>query len=200
MNKKLISALMAAAMLTGLTACGGDSQQQTQTTAAPSTTTAAAAATTAAGSSEAQTTAAAAPVSGGVKYTYTSGSTEIAINAEADAIKAALGEPQKTFEAPSCAFDGTSYTYTYAGFQVETYPDPTDKKNKVYAVTLTDNTVQTAEGCKVGDTAEDVKKVCGEPTSEAMGYVEYKGDGVALQFFLDDNGEKVTSVVYTYSK
>ena len=83
---------------------------------------------------------------------------------------------------------------------METYPDPADKKNKVYAVTLTDNTVQTAEGCKIGMTPDEVKGICGEPSTETMAFLEYKGEGVALQFFMDDNGEKVTSIVYTYSK
>jgi len=200
MNKKLLISVTAAVMLSSLTACGGSGNNTASTTAATAATTAAAAATTAAASG-AQTTAAdsgaAAAAPGALKYSYTSNGTEIAVNADADAVKAALGEPQKTFEAPSCAFDGISYTYTYAGFQVETYPDPADKKNKVYAVTLLDNTVQTAEGCKVGDKAEDVKKKCGNPTGEAMGYVEYKGDGVSLTFYLDDKGEEtVTSIVY----
>ena len=204
MNKKLISAVMAAAMLTSLTACGGEGSTPAVTTSAPAAATSAPAATTAAQAettaAQADTTAAAqaAAPAGAVKYSYTANGTEIAINADADAVKAALGEPQQTFEAPSCAFDGTSYTYTYAGFTVETYPDPADKKNKVYAVTLKDASVQTAEGCKVGDSADDVKKACGEPTGETMGYLEYKGEGVALQFFLEE--DKVTSVVYTYSK
>lgn len=202
MNKKLISAVLAAAMLTGLTACGAEGSTPAATTAAPAATTAAqtaaAPADTTAAATEAQTEAAAQNAAGGVKYSFDASGTEVAVNADADAVKAALGEPQQTFEAPSCAFDGTSYTYQYAGFTVETYPDPADKKNKVYAVTLKDATVQTPEGCKVGDAADDVKKVCGEPTDETMGYLEYKGEGVALQFFLEE--EKVTSVVYTYSK
>ncbi len=131
---------------------------------------------------------------GTVSYAWKINGTEIAINADADAIVKALGEPKSTFDAPSCAFEGTSYTYTYDGFTIETYPQ--DNLNKVYAVTLTDATVQTNEGVKVGDTLEAVTAVCGEPSQQTAAYASYNGEGVALQFFLE--GGKVTSIVYTY--
>lgn len=194
MNRKLMTLMMGAAMLAGMTACGGETTQ----TSAPAQTDAPAATTTtdAPAESAAEDSAAAAPA-GGVNFTWSTNGTALAINSDVASVLSALGEPQKTFEAPSCAFDGTSYTYTFAGFTLETYPDPADKTDKIFAVTLTDDTVQTNEGCKVGDKAEDVIAKCGEPAQETAGFIVYEGDGVELQFFTE--GEAVTSIVYTYT-
>lgn len=133
---------------------------------------------------------------GEVSFTYTAGGTAIAISAESDPLIAALGEPVSTFEAPSCAFEGTSYTYTYNGFIIETYPD--NGVNRVYAVTLVDNTVQTAEGIKVGDTLEAVHTVCGAPDNSSNFFDMYTTEGAAVQFFCQNGDGIVTSIVYTY--
>ncbi len=132
----------------------------------------------------------------GVTFTYTANGTEIAISAESDPIVQALGEPTSTFEAPSCAFEGTSYTYTYDGFTLETYPDA--GVNRVYAITLTDATVKTAEGVKVGDTVDTVHSLCGEPDQSSNFFDMYTTDGAAVQFFYDNGDGIVTSIVYTY--
>ena len=92
--------------------------------------------------------------------------------------------------------DGTSYTYTYSGFTVETYPSPDDGSNLIYAITLKDSSVQTHEGAKVGDSADTIRSLCGEPDNETAAYLMYKGEGEALQFFLE--GDAVSSIVYTY--
>ena len=42
-------------------------------------------------------------------FVFTSNGVEVKMNAEADPIVEALGEPVSTFEAPSCAFQGTDY-------------------------------------------------------------------------------------------
>lgn len=206
MNKKIIAMAAALAMLTALTACGGDASSPAATQPAVTTDAAPAAETTAPAAAADESTpaetgdavAADAPAAEGVSFSYNANGTEIVISAESDPIVAALGDASDTFEAPSCAFEGTSYTYTYSGFTLETYPDPDDHvTNRVYAVTLTDDTVATKEGAKIGMTSEEVAALCGEPDQETLAFMMYKTDGAALQFFLED--DVVSSIVYTYN-
>lgn len=186
--KKILLAAMSAAVLTVFAGCGEDIPTEPTVTNAPETTAAVAVDGT-------DTTNAGQPAADGLCFSYTSASgVEFVIDAECDPLIEKQGEPTKTFEAPSCAFDGKSYTYTYDGFTVETYPD--NNVNRVYAVTLTDNTTQTAEGVKVGASAEDVKAACGEPDVDSDAFLVYNGDGVDLQFFMEDGS--VSQIVYTY--
>lgn len=177
MNMKRIEATFLSVLtLAAVTACG--SGKSTVSSSTSQTTTASDSIKTPAGS---------------VQYGYkTENGVEINIGAPSDPIVEQLGQPLKTFDAPSCAFSGTSYTYTYEKFTLETYPE--DNINKVYAVTLLEGAV-TPEGIKIGDSAENVKAVCGEPGKSADSYLMYQNDDIALQFFLSN--EKVTSIVYT---
>lgn len=180
MNMKRLSAAgLAALMLAALTACSGTESKSPAATDAPAT-------TAAVGSTQKQPAAS-------LSYSYkTEAGVEIAISAQSDPIVAQLGEPKSKFDAPSCAFSGTSYTYTFDNFTLETYPE--DNTNKVYAVTLLDGAA-TPEGLKIGDSAEDVKTVCGEPGRSTDAYMMYQSEDKALQFFLESG--KVSSIVYT---
>lgn len=175
-RKKVTAAALSVLMLAGLAACGGTGSSSPATT--PQTT---------AASGEKQP-------AGTLKFSYTTDSgIEIAIGALSDPLVDQLGTPAKSFEAPSCAFSGTSYTYNYNDFTLETYPD--NNVNKVYAVTLIGANAKTAEGLKIGDTAEDVQKVCGVPSKSSDAFLMYQSGDIALQFFTS-NGN-VTSIVYT---
>ncbi|MBO5932032.1 MAG: hypothetical protein J6Q70_07355, partial [Clostridia bacterium] len=55
-------------------------------------------------------------------YTFTSGTTKIAIDANVAPILASLGEWRDYAESASCAFEGLDKIYTYAGFEIQTYP------------------------------------------------------------------------------
>ncbi len=188
MNLKKIAASAACVlMLTALSACGeAISNAETSKSAGTQQSQQAAETTTGADSVN---TGTAAPT-----FSFSFNGTEIKINDESDPIVAALGTPASQFDAQSCAFSGTSYTYEYPGFTVETYPD--GSTNRVYAVTLKDATVATAEGLKVGDTADAVKAKLGEPGKESGAFLQYSTEGIDLQFFLE--GDAVSSIVYTY--
>lgn len=171
----MIASVLSVLMLTGLTACGGTNSSSS---AAPAGT---------------ETTTAEKKAAESLSFSYiTDKGVEIPISAESDPIVAQLGTPSKTFDAPSCAFSGTSYTYTFNGFTLETYPEA--NVNKVYAVTLTGSS-KTPEGLKIGDSAEDVKTVCGVPSRSSDSYIMYQSGDVALQFFL--TSDQVSSIVYT---
>lgn len=190
MNMKKIAASAACVlMLTALSACG-DAVSNTETSKPaeqPPAQTSAAATETTTNAGEEINAAPSDPV-----FSFTYNGTEIKINDDSDMVVAALGTPNSQFDAPSCAFDGTSYTYEYPGFSIETYPD--GGTNRVYAVTLKDTTVATAEGLKVGDDADTVKAKLGEPEKETNSFIQYSTDGIALIFFFDDK-----QIVYTYN-
>ncbi|MBR3679564.1 MAG: hypothetical protein IKL87_05120 [Oscillospiraceae bacterium] len=191
-KKLMIAAAVSLAAMTVLAGCeevpGGADTAQTS----PVATTPTSADDTAASD---QNGAATENQSGAPSFSYTTtGGIELVINAECDPLVAQLGEPSQTFEAPSCAFEGTSYTYTYDGFTVETYPD--QGVNRVYAVTLTDAAAKTKEGVAVGASVADVTAACGAADVESDAFLVYNGEGVDLQFFLEDG--TVSSIVYTY--
>lgn len=190
---KILAAAMSALLLTTMAGCEDISSSSSVAESSVATTEADADTTLSSEQGTEDSSSASAP-DGTLAFSCTMNGTEIKIDAECDPIIAALGEPKETFEAPSCAFDGTSYTYTYDGFTVETYPD--NGVNRVYAVTLTDNTRKTAEGAAVGMTADEIKNICGAPVVESDAFLVYKGEGVDLQFFLKDGA--VYSIVYTY--
>lgn len=174
--KKMTAAVLSVLMLTGMTACGG---KEAGSSVAPAQSTAAA---------DGKKTPAES-----LSFSYvTDKGVEIPISAPSDPIVEQLGTPVKSFEAPSCAFSGTSYTYNYTGFTLETYPD--NNVNKVYAVTVT-GSQPIKEGLKIGDSAESVKEVCGVPSRSSDAFIMYQSGDTALQFFL--SGDKVSSIVYT---
>lgn len=216
MNKKIVCAALAAMMLTCLTACGGDDSSSAAdssssvaagadssaadstapaASAADSTAPAATAVSDAPADSESSTDAAA----GAITYDYVANGMKIVVGEPADEIIASLGTYDKVFEAPSCAYTGTSMYYTFGGLQVVTYPDEHDQTlNRIYEVDLLDGTVATNEGIKVGDTYDDLIAKYGTPTQETSVFAMYKADGKAVEFFFDEkNPDVIKEIVYT---
>ena len=189
MNLKMLAAAAASVlMLSALTACAesvpaAESSKSAQNPAQTSQTSQSAAEQT--GTTAADTPAAA------PNFVFSVNGTEIRISDESDPIVAKLGTPLSTFDAPSCAFSGTSYTYNYPGYKLETYPD--NGVNRVYSVTLTDDTVTTPEGLKVSDTAETVKAKLGAPAKDTNTFVQYTTEGAELTFFFEEK-----QIVYSY--
>lgn len=211
MNKKrILTTVIAAMLLSALTACGGDAgssdaapaadaetpavQQETEAPAedVPADTPADTAADTPADAAAED----GAPAAGSINFDYNANGTTIVCGEPAQAVLDALGQADSTFEAPSCAFTGTSYYYTYGGMQVVTYPDEHDQTlNRIYEVDLNDATVATNEGIKVGDTYDDIIAKYGTPDQESPASVVYKTDGKAVQFFLE--GNNIKTIIYT---
>ncbi len=121
--------------------------------------------TTEAETAEAETTAAAAASADG--YTFVVGDVTVIMGAEAAPILEKLGEPEKTFEQDSCAYQGKDIVYTYKGFELSTYP--ADGKDCVASVYVLDDTVATAEGIRIGSTADDVREAYKDNYTEEFG-------------------------------
>lgn len=209
MNRKTIfAAVLAAAVLTSLTGCGGSSAADTPS-AADSTESAAAPEDSVTdlpeetpddnldtdsteGDAPQDTPADAAAIT----FDYVLNGTTIVVGEEAAPVLEQLGEAESVFEAPSCAFTGSSYYYTYGGVQVVTYPDEHDQTlNRLYEVDLNDSSAATNEGIRVGDSYDDLIAKYGTPTQETPAYAGYQTEGKAVRFFLD--GDSIKQIVYT---
>lgn len=103
-----------------------------------------------------------------------------------------LGEAKSVFEVPSCAAEGISYIYRYAGFEVETYPD--GESSRIAYIVLKDDTVATAEGIDLSKTREDIIKAYGEGSAGGGSRLSYEKDGMRLNFIF--NGEDIVSIEY----
>lgn len=127
-----------------------------------------------------------------VGFTFTSKGVDINVYAEAAPIVEALGEPQEYFEAPSCAFGDMDKTYTYSGFELDTYAE--NDTDYVSMVILKDDSVSTNEGVSIGSTLADVKSAYGEPDAEDGDMLVYKKDDMKLAIQITN--DSVSSIQY----
>ncbi|MBR3446676.1 MAG: hypothetical protein IKH27_02575 [Oscillospiraceae bacterium] len=217
MNRKaILAAVLAAAMLTGMTGCGGNTGSSTADSSAAGDSAASEAADSAqnelpevmpdddfetdsaepAESSDSEAPQDTPADAGSIAFDYVLNGTAIVVGEEAAPVLEKLGEAESVFEAPSCAFTGSSYYYTYGGVQVVTYPDEHDQSlNRLYEVDLNDSSAATNEGIKVGDSYDDLIAKYGTPTQETPAYASYQTEGKAVRFFL--NGDSIKQIVYT---
>lgn len=125
-------------------------------------------------------------------FTFTSGDVTIAMNAPAEEVVEALGDPINYFESPSCAFQGTDRFYTYDGFQINTYP--LNDKDYISSVMFTSDAVATPEGLEIGGSKEDMIAAYGEDYTEETGQFTYtKGDSKLVILIESD---LITSIEY----
>lgn len=129
-------------------------------------------------------------------YVFKKGNVTVAIDADLAPIVDALGEYLYYDEAPSCAHEGKSKYYTYAGIDIESYPK--GGKDLVYMIALLDDTVSTVEGLRVGDSREDVIDIYGEPTNDLEKNLLYRAEGMYLNILMTANGKKVSQIQYMH--
>lgn len=127
------------------------------------------------------------------EYVFESNGTTVKMNEETGTILKGLGKEIEYYEAKSCAFDGMDKTYTYAGFQLVTYPK--EDKDYVNSVILKDDSVSTKEGVCIGDTKTKVEETYGKDYTEKNGAYIYTKGKSTLEFIFD--GDTVTSITYT---
>ena len=134
---------------------------------------------------------------GGDGYVFKANGVSLSPDADMDSLKDKLGKEKSVFEAPSCAGQGTAYTYDYGSYTVETYPAE-DKKNRIGYITLKDDMVSTAEGIDLSATKEQVKAKYGEPDSSSSDTtLIYKKGSMKLEFIFD--GASMKSIQYVSS-
>ena len=191
MKKTMLTMVLMTAALS-MAGCGSGSG--TGSTAAAKTeateTTAAESSQAAETTAEASESATEAEITG---FTFITGDTVIAMNADAAPILEELGEWENYVETTSCAFKGLDKTYSYPGFDLYTYPlNGKDNVNSVYFV---DDTVSTPEGIHIGSTKEEMEAAYGTDYEEEFGAYTYTKDKSKLQFLVTDG--VIDSVEYT---
>jgi hypothetical protein len=105
-----------------------------------------------------------------------------------------LGAENEFYEAPSCAYDGMAKMYVYGGFELATYIRDANDADRLYSITLFDDSVTTAEGAYIGQSFEDVTALYGDGYEEIPGAYLYGKDGAVLSFTVEDG--EVTVIQY----
>ena len=125
-------------------------------------------------------------------YAFEYNGVKIYMNTDVAPVIEALGEPLQYFEAESCAFKGLDKTYTYAGFEITTYP--LDGKDYISSLYLMDDSVSTPEGIYIGSTVDDMLEAYGNDYEEASGSYTYTKGESKLQFIVSD--DEIISITY----
>lgn len=125
-------------------------------------------------------------------YTFTYKGTKIALNAPAEAVVAALGDPLEYSESTSCAFDGLDKQYKYDSFYLETYP--LNGKDYIYGWWFVDDLVETEEGICIGSALADVEAAYGAENYNGSNAFQMKKGSGSLTIILEDG--VVTSIQY----
>ncbi len=120
-----------------------------------------------------------------IAYNFVVGEVTVTMGAEAAPILKALGDPEKTFEQDSCAYQGKDKVYTYKGFELSTYP--VNGKECIASVYILNDTVATAEGIKIGSTADDVKKAYKDKYTEEFGVYRVNDGKTELVIYTTKN-------------
>ncbi len=127
------------------------------------------------------------------KYVFVSGDVTVIMNASAESILSALGEPNSTYESPSCAFQGNDYYYDYGSFELSAYDEGEGKF--IYSVFFKDDLIETPEGLCIGDSAADVEALYGAEGKLDSGNYSYTDGNCNLMIFITDGA--VSSIEYT---
>lgn len=102
-----------------------------------------------------------------------------------------LGEPRKTFEAPSCAFDGMDKIFSYAGIEIRTYAE--EDVDYVFMIDLKDDSVVTSEGIGLGNSLDEVLSVYGDTYEQELGLYTYAKGNTYLSFLIEEDEVKAIS-------
>lgn len=176
--KKALLVILTVLMVAGLCACGGGGESTTTDNNN--------------GGGAAATGDVAAPSAGAGGYIYDSKGTKVEIDAKMEDILKGLGEPKSYFESESCAFGELDKVYTYNGFRIDTYQ--IDGVDYVSDIIFMDDTVATAEGLAIGDSADKAKEVYGTPAIEDNSRLVFEKDNMKLVCLLD--GTTVKTIEY----
>ena len=130
------------------------------------------------------------PVQDSFSFTYKE--TKIALNAPAEAIIAALGEPSSYDESTSCAFEGLDKVYGYPSIYIQTYP--LCGKDYIYGFWFVDDLVANDEGLFIGASLADVQALYGTDGYNGTDTYQIKKGSGALTILLEN--DVVTSIQY----
>lgn len=125
-------------------------------------------------------------------YVFMVNGVSLEIDAAAQDVLEKLEEPVSVYESPSCAFGDLDKIYTFSGYEMDTYT--MDGTEYISSVVLRDDTVETPEGAYIGNTAEQIRELYGNPDVEEDTILTYAKESMKLCFLIKDG--MVVSIEY----
>lgn len=105
----------------------------------------------------------------------------VSIGEDGSNIEARFGTPLDYAQAQSCYGKGYDKVYTYAGFEITTYPAQNGRSEFISILVLTDDTAQTGQGLKVGMSQAEMTECYGTDfVQRGQSYVYTVEDDVTL--------------------
>lgn len=129
----------------------------------------------------------------GGEYTFAYNGTSVRIGDDGNAVAAALGTYSDYIEEDSCGGEGPDKTFVYPGFRFDTVM--TGGVDRIVKIVLTDDSVSTPQGIKIGDAKSAVIAAYGDDYTEtADGGLVYTDGNAKLMFGIRDGA--VTAIHY----
>ncbi len=129
----------------------------------------------------------------GIEYTFAHNGQTIRIGDDGKTVAAALGAYTDYFEEDSCGGEGPDKTFVYPGFRYDTVMQ--NGVDVIVKIVLTDDSVATPQGIKIGDTKSATISAYGDSYTEtADGGLVYTDGKAKLMFGFSDG--VVTAIHY----
>ena len=123
-------------------------------------------------------------------YSFTYNNMNFVLGDEFD--KSEYGNETSYAEVPSCAGLGVDKTYTYEHYEVTT--TPSNDKDIISNIYLTDSDVETKEGIKIGDSLDALTSAYGEDYEKRDNAYTYTLDNTHLEFIVES--DTISSITY----
>ena len=129
----------------------------------------------------------------GQEYAFAYNGTAIRIGDDGNTVADALGTPTDYIEEDSCGGEGPDKTFVYPGFRFDTVM--TGGVDRIVKIVLTDDSVATPQGVKIGDAKSAVIAAYGDGYTEtADGGLVYTDGSAKLMLGIRDG--VVTAIHY----
>lgn len=171
--KKILALMLALMMVLSLCACGGDTDNGGETTPPAQN-----------NNSNVSDTP--------MGYAMKIGDVSFGVGMDAGKVVEKLGKCEPVITESCGDMGGDDYEYAYQDYIV--YANNGGGAVRIYCVEIISDLVSTPENVTIGDTAEDVKGVYGDPTSQTDTSLIYEKDGMQLIFIMENS--EVTSIQY----
>ena len=109
-----------------------------------------------------------------------------------DDVIAGIGEPNGTFEAASCAYQGNDYFYYYSNFEL--MANDFDGVQRVTHITVIDDTISTPQGVTIGMSELDFQALSIGFTDEGNGRFTRTEGTCTMQVIIKDG--RVSAIEY----
>ena len=127
-------------------------------------------------------------------YTFSDNGKKIALGEVFSKESLGIGDEESYSEIASCAFEGLDKTYTYANYEITTYPD--GDKDRIYTIYFLNTEAKTEEGVSVSDSLEKMLQVYGDNYEIQGNQYTYTKGKTQLQFIVEN--DVITSIQYSY--